>query len=160
MPKDTLERPDDLITAEEAGRIAGRKKDTIRSWVRNNMLTGYRENPMRMTSALMVSTSDLLLYLSMTGKPVYRAELERLEGHSQVSREKDKEIERLKRELEVRQIQCHSLELQIGDLMNFNETLQMVLNHRSDELSSLRNQLHIILDLQGQSQIDYRRISE
>ena len=47
-------RPEDLITAEEAGVMADKKKDTIRSWVRKNKLTGYRQDPENKTSALMV----------------------------------------------------------------------------------------------------------
>lgn len=158
MPKDLLDRPEDLITAEEAGRIAGKKKDTIRSWVRNSKLTGYREDPQKKTSALMVSTAELLLFLSTEGKPTYSIELERLEDDFQIIEEKEREIELLKRELEIREIKCRSLEQQVGDLVNFNETLQIVLDHRSEELTSLRYRMHRILDLQGQLREDYHRI--
>ena len=45
MPKDNQEAPKDLITAKEAAKMAGKSKATIRLWVRDNKLTGYRKDP-------------------------------------------------------------------------------------------------------------------
>ena len=41
MPKDNLERLEDLITAQEAGTMAGKSLATIRSWVRKGKITGH-----------------------------------------------------------------------------------------------------------------------
>ena len=35
----------DIISTKEAGILAGKKKDTIRSWVRKGKITGYRLHP-------------------------------------------------------------------------------------------------------------------
>lgn len=61
-------RPDDLITAQEAAIMADRSKSTVRSWVRQGHLTGYRKDPKRKNSALLVSRSEVSAYLSVNGK--------------------------------------------------------------------------------------------
>ena len=63
------QRPNDLITAPEAGTIAERSKSSIRAWVRDGKLSGYRSDPSRKNSALMVSKSELLIFLAQNKKP-------------------------------------------------------------------------------------------
>ena len=59
MPKDNLERPEDLISAKEAGTMAGKSLATIRSWVRKGKITGHRKDPKKKNSTLMISQEEL-----------------------------------------------------------------------------------------------------
>ena len=45
MPKDKLERPEDLISVEEAAKMADEKKDTVHGWVRNGPIRGTVRTP-------------------------------------------------------------------------------------------------------------------
>ena len=53
--KGQLERPEDLITAEDAAKMAGEEKDTIHGWVSKGTIAGYRKDPTNKFSTLMVS---------------------------------------------------------------------------------------------------------
>jgi len=60
-------RPEDLISAVEAADIVGRSKSSIRAWVRDKKLTGYRADPEKSNSTLMVSTLDLIEFCGDNG---------------------------------------------------------------------------------------------
>jgi hypothetical protein len=68
-----LDRPTDLITATEAAKQASRSKSSIRAWVRQKKLTGYRKDPDKSNSLLMISQEELTTFLigsvSPTDKP-------------------------------------------------------------------------------------------
>ena len=61
-------QPDDLITADEAAVIAERTKASIRGWVRKNLLQGFRQDPKKSNSPLMISKAELLLFLAENNK--------------------------------------------------------------------------------------------
>lgn len=49
-------RPDDLCSVDDAARLIGRSKSTVRAWVRTGEVEGYREDPTRPeNSRLLVS---------------------------------------------------------------------------------------------------------
>lgn len=62
-------RPDDLVSVKEAAKMVDRGVSTVRSWVRSEQLTGYREDPNRSNSRLMVSTQDLMILAGTTKNP-------------------------------------------------------------------------------------------
>ena len=62
-------RPTDLIRAEDAAVVSARSKSSIRTWVRLGKLTGYKEDPRKQNSALMVSKSELIAFLAMNKSP-------------------------------------------------------------------------------------------
>ena len=66
-PKDI--QPEDLVTAKEAALMADRSKASIRTWVRLKKLTGYKQDPYKRNSALMVSKSELLAFLANNKSP-------------------------------------------------------------------------------------------
>lgn len=157
MPKDTPERPDDLITASEAATIAGKKKATIRSWVRKKKITGYREDPANNTSSLMVSKSELRVYLVTNGTITHENNKGRPETISVSVKEKEEEIDRLKKELETYKEKCKLTEQRVCDLQTFNDTLQGMLQARESEVNSLNRQLQSVMELQGKLQDDYKQ---
>jgi Helix-turn-helix domain len=54
-----VERPEDLVTVEEAARMVGRSKSTVRAWVRTGELVGHREDPVHPeNSRLLVSAAE------------------------------------------------------------------------------------------------------
>ena len=117
MPKDVTIRPDDLITAKEAAKMAGKKKDTIRSWVRKNKITGYREDPNNSNSALMVSEAELRLYLGGGCNVTHPNNKGRPEIPSVSLELKDKEIELLKKELELSLMQYQDMGLSLKKVL-------------------------------------------
>ena len=62
-------QPDDLITAEEAAVVSDRSKSSIRTWVRVGKLTGYKADPAKSNSTLMVSKCELLAFLAVNKSP-------------------------------------------------------------------------------------------
>ena len=62
------EQPTDLITAKEAAVMADRTKASIRGWVRKGLLEGFRQDPEKTNSALMISKEALLIFLAQTNK--------------------------------------------------------------------------------------------
>ena len=163
MPKDQLERPEDLITAEEAAEMAGEKKDTVRDWVRNGTLTGYRKDPINKFSTLMVSCNELQVYLS-TKALVAHPNNTVTPSVSLV--DKDKEIEQLKKELEAYKAKCDSLQDELVQFRTFTDRLQIQLESRDRQVSGLRDFVKSVLELQAglrdnnrQLQADNRRLT-
>ena len=66
-------RPEDLVSAVEAAKLVDRSKSSIRAWVRDKKLTGYRADPEKSNSSLMVSTQELIAFcaqnVAISGKP-------------------------------------------------------------------------------------------
>ena len=63
------ERPDDLITAQQVAQMSGKSKNTIRAWVRQEKLTGYRQNPQKSNPALMISQTELMVWQPKPHQP-------------------------------------------------------------------------------------------
>ena len=53
--KGQLERPEDLITAEDAERWLVKRTHNYHGWVRDGTITGYRKDPTNKFSTLMVT---------------------------------------------------------------------------------------------------------
>jgi septal ring factor EnvC (AmiA/AmiB activator) len=159
-------RPDDLISAKEAGILAGKKKDTIRSWVRKGKLTGYRLTPNKPTSTLMVSTVELRVFLGTKATVTHPNNTGRPPLPTASLAAKDKEIENLKKELTIEQERRTSTQLRLQDFQTFHNTLKNSLRQRETELFSVRNQLKCaarsqneLLDKYHKSQDDYIKLS-
>ena len=85
-------RPDDLITAREAATYSDKGLSTIRNWVRKGLLTGYRLNPVKSNSALLISTHELRCHLAQKAQPTH----ENNKGRpSEVSTDKSGKLEEL-----------------------------------------------------------------
>ena len=54
-----LHQPSDLITANDAAVLCGKSKSTIRNWVRQGILNGYKLDQMKQNSALLISLKEL-----------------------------------------------------------------------------------------------------
>ncbi len=63
------DRPADLVDVQEAGRLVDRSVSTIRAWVRKGELEGYRQDPRRRNSRLLVSRRSLLALAGLTKDP-------------------------------------------------------------------------------------------
>jgi hypothetical protein len=63
------DRPADLVNVQEAGRLVDRSVSTIRAWVRKGELEGFRQDPRRKNSRLMVSRRSLLALAGLTKEP-------------------------------------------------------------------------------------------
>ena len=65
-----MRRPDDLVVLKEAAVLVGRSVNTMRLWVRNGELTGWREIEGDPNSRLLLSRQEVLL-LAARAKPVH-----------------------------------------------------------------------------------------
>ena len=163
MPKDKLERPEDLITTEKAAKMAGEKKDTIHGWVHNGTITGYRKDPTNKFSTLMVSCNELQVYL------VTKAQVAHPNNTVTPSvslEDKDREIEHLKKGLEAYQAKCSSLQHELVQVRTFTDRLQIQLESRDIKVSGLQDFLQSVMELQAglrddnrQLQVDNRRLT-
>lgn len=66
-----MERPDDLVDYDEAGRLVDRSKSAVRWWVRNGQLLSWLEEEGNPQSRRMVSKSALLSMVVQTGKAAH-----------------------------------------------------------------------------------------
>ena len=162
----SLSRPNDLISAKEASIMAGKKKDTIRSWVRKGKITGYRLTPKKPTSTLMVSTAELQVFLGTKATLTHPNNTGRPPLPTASLATKDKEIENLKKELSLEQERLKSTQLRLHDLQTFHNILKNSLRQRETELFSLRSQMELAAKSQGEllgkyhkSQDDFIRLS-
>ena len=128
-------RPVDLISAAEAGVMAGKKKDTVRSWVRKGKITGYRLDPDNPTSTLMVSTAELRVYLATDATPTHPDNKGRPPTPSASVEEKDKEIALLKKDLESVNQKLVMTEQRLTDILTFHNKLGVSLEqNKASEL--------------------------
>ena len=158
MPKDKLERPEDLITTEKAAKMAGEKKDTIHGWVRNGTLTGYRKDPTNKFSTLMVSCNELQLYLGTKAQVAHPNNTGRPLAPSVSLVDKDKEIEQLKKGLEAYQAKCDSLQDELVQVRTFTDRLQIQLESRDIKVSGLQDFLKSVMELQSDLRDDNRQL--
>ena len=159
MPKDNSNRPDDLISAKEAGVMAGKSKVTIRSWVRKGKLTGYRLDPDNKTSTLMISKQELLTYLAVNVKPNHPNNNGRPETKSVSLIEKEKEIDELKKELELERERVKNLVSVNGDMKTLTDTLQRMLESRDQEVKELTGTVSTLLGEQIGLRQDNRQLT-
>ena len=157
MPKDTVEKPNDLITAKEASIMANKSKATIRAWVRKGKISGYKSDDNNHSSPLLVSTDELKLYLAINGT-ITPPKVGRPSTPSVSVVEKDKEIERLEKQLEITERELSMNTQRVEDLKAFITTLENQLKSRDGDIVGLREQLQRVLDLQGKTQDDYNTL--
>ena len=65
-----MHRPDDLLPLKEAAVVVGRSMSTVRLWVRNEELAGWREVEGDPNSRLLISRQEILL-LAARAKPMH-----------------------------------------------------------------------------------------
>jgi len=157
MPKDTVEKPNDLITAKEASTMANKSKATIRTWVRKGKLSGYKEDDNNHSSPLLVSANELKCYLALNGT-ITPPKVGRPNTPSVSMVEKDKEIERLEKQLEITERELSINTQRVEDLKAFITTLENQLKSRDGDIVCLREQLQRVLDLQGKTTADYNTL--
>ena len=58
-----ITKPSDLITAQQAAIFSNKSKNTIRYWVRQGIVKGYRQDDSKQNSALMVSQQEIMEHL-------------------------------------------------------------------------------------------------
>lgn len=152
MPEDISVRPDDLITAQKAAKASGKSKSTIRSWVRQNKLTGYRKDPSKSNSALMISLSELQLFLigtsdkqtpksdTLTGRPSkpsvsighLEAQIQDLKSQLTISENKlDSQSALVKQQEDL-----------INELKEMKEWLRMNLEREKEKNDALQSQIN------------------
>ena len=158
MPKDNLERPEDLISAQEAATMAGKKKDTVRGWVRNGKLTGYRKDPTKKNSTLMISKHELQVYLGTKAQVTHPNNVGRPPIPSVSLVEKEKDIEKLQKELEEQKSKCEELQNELVQIKTFTERLQIQLESRGKEVLTLSETLKSVMELQAGLTDDNRQL--
>ena len=158
MPKDKLERPKDLITAEDAAKMAGEEKDTIHGWVGNGTIAGYRKDPTNKFSTLMVSCNELQVYLVTKAQGTHPNHTGRSFTPSVSLVDKDKEIEQMKKALEAYQAKCDSLQNELVQFRTFTDRLQIQLESRDKQVSGLRDFLQSVTELQAELRDDNRQL--
>ena len=159
MPKDSGNRPEDLISAKEAGVMSGKSKVTIRSWVRKGKLTGYRLDPDNKMSTLMISKQELLTYLAVNAKPNHPNNSGRSEAQSVSLVEKEKEIHELKNQLEIEREKVKQLVTVNDDIKTLTDTLQRMLESRDNQVKELTSTLSTLLSEQVGLRQDNRRLT-
>ena len=65
-----LHQPSDLITANDAAVLCGKSKSTIRNWVRQGILNGYKLDELKKNSALLISLKELNQVTNLARIPV------------------------------------------------------------------------------------------
>ena len=158
MPKDHLDRPEDLISAEKAAKMADEKKDTVRGWVRNGTITGYRKDPTNKFSTLMVSCSELQVYLVTKTQVTNPNNTGRSVIPSVSLVDKDKEIEQLKKELGEYKAKCNLLQDELVQVRTFTDRLQEQLESRDIKVSGLQDFVKSVMELQADLRDDNRQL--
>ena len=142
-------------TLEDAAKMAGEDKDTVRGWVRNGKLAGYRKDPTNKFSTLMVSCNELQVYLG-TKALVAHPNNTVIPSVSLV--DKDKEIAQLKKELGEYKAKCSSLQDELVQVRTFTDRLQVQLESRDRQVSGLRDFVKSVLELQAGLRDDNRQL--
>lgn len=145
-------QPEDLVTATEASVMADRSKSSVRAWVRDGKLTGYRADISKPNSALMVSKSELLRFLSvnlttdrpkLTGRPQNKTV-------SQPKLKEEKEL--LQKELEMAKKEIAMLVSLTVSKEELSDTLKRTIQSQEATIDNLRTELKSVrqeLDRQG-----------
>ena len=146
MPKDNGNRPEDLISAKEAGKMAGKSKATIRLWVRDNKLTGYRKDPKKKNSTLMVSQEELRASLAINGK-LTSEDVGRPSELTASLLEKDNQIKGLEEKLKSVEEVVSSLQEELVRKNELTSRFEIQLDGRDSQIKSLNNQLEQTLQV-------------
>ena len=155
MPKDNTDhKPNDLITAKQAGKRAGKSVSTIRSWVRKEKLSGYKKNPDNPSDPLMISQHELKVYLATNATPTHPNNTGRNETLSVSMKKKDQEIAKLKEQLMVMEDKFNLTSQRVIDLVTLSDTLKSIISSRDNDLKSLQDQNKGLLDLHAKMQDD------
>lgn len=138
------ERPDDLITAQQAAQMSGKSKNTIRAWVRQEKLTGYRQNPQKSNSALMISQTELMVFLATEATPT--------PTESRVGRPEVESASIAKLRLENQELQA-----KVTALEQEKEFLRQMLDHQKELIVELQNSRNMLTEQSKLSRLDLER---
>lgn len=136
-----LSRPNDLISAPNAALIAERSKSSIRAWVRDGKVSGYRLDPSKKNSALMVSKSELLAFLAQNKKPGKSKQTGRHVDISVSKTRKDDQIQTLIKDLEVARKEIDMLGQVIGAKDDLSDMLKSQINRLEAHNADLKTEL-------------------
>ena len=138
------QRPDDLITAQHAAQMSGKSKNTIRAWVRQEKLTGYRQNPQKSNSALMISKAELMVFLATEAIPT--------PTESRVGRPEAESASIAKIRLENQELQA-----KVTALEQEKEFLRQMLDHQKELINELQNSRNMLTEQGKLSRLDLER---
>ena len=138
------ERPNDLITAQHAAQMSGKSKNTIRAWVRQEKLTGYRQNPQKSNSALMISQAELMVFLATEATPT--------PTESRVGRPETESASIAKLRLENQELQA-----KVTALTQEKEFLRQMLDHQKELINELQNSRSMLTEQSKLSRLDLER---
>ena len=138
------DRPEDLITAQQAAQMSGKSKNTIRAWVRQEKLTGYRQNPKKSNSALMISKGELMIFLATDATPT--------PSDSKVGRPELESASVAKLRLENQELQA-----KVNALEQEKEFLRQMLDHQKELIKELQNGRNLLMEQNKLSRLDLER---
>ena len=140
-------RPSDLITAQDAAKMSGKSKNTVRAWVRQSKLTGYRADPQKSNSALMISKGELMVFLATEATPTaINSNVGRPEVESA-------SIAKLRQENQ-------ELKAKVVALEQEKEFLRQMLDHQKELIQELQNSRTMIAEQGKLSRVDLEREME
>lgn len=150
------EQPTDLITADEAAVMAERTKASIRGWVRKGLLKGFRQDPKKPNSALMISKEKLLLFLAQnnkqnkTGRPLATAKKE-LEQPAKDTTETTEQI--------AFHMEKQNLQAQITNLMAEKDLLREIIAQQNQTIEQAKRIEQHLIDARKQieRELEYQR---
>lgn len=131
-------RPDDLVKAAEAAKMADRSKSSIRAWVRDGKLTGYRSDISKPNSPLMVSKTELIAFLSINKAPVRPKQTGRPAAIVASIAKLDQEKQELVREIEVLRKENEMLAILIKKGDQLSESQAQTIRIHESTMSALR----------------------
>ena len=122
-------KPKDLITVKQASLMSGKSVSSVRSWIRQKKISGYKKNPKNKNSALMVSQNELMTFLALNGK-ITSSEVGREPDQSASIQAKNQEISELRQKIE-------DLELAVRTAVNLADSKsELIANLEIQVLSS------------------------
>ena len=150
------EKPSDLITADEAAVMAARTKASIRGWVRKGLIEGFRQNPEKTNSALMISKEALLVFLAQnnkqnkTGRPLASEKKE----PEQSQKPPSENPEQINFELEKQNLQA-----QIDNLQAEKDLLREIIAQQSQTIEQAKRIEQHLIDARKQveRELEYQR---
>ena len=132
-----------MITAQQAAQMSGKSKNTIRAWVRQEKLTGYRQNPQNQFGTHDISDRiDGFLATEATPTPT----------ESRVGRPEVESASIAKLRLENQELQA-----KVTALEQEKEFLRQMLDHQKELIVELQNSRNMLTEQSKLSRLDLER---